>query len=77
VVLKRSGLLVYLIVFERTILCVAFLREMLQVPPQQDAASDHLHLGDVDLPREDFKRAYSWFKSRLEEAVAAEDYLFR
>ncbi len=28
-------------------------------------------------PREDFKRAYSWFRSRLEEAVAAEDYLFR
>jgi hypothetical protein len=29
----------------------------------------------IDLPRE--KRAYSWFRSRLEEAVAAEDYLFR
>jgi hypothetical protein len=26
------------------------------------------------LPREDFKRAYSWFRSRLEEAVTAEDY---
>ncbi len=30
----------------------------------------------MNLPREDFKRAYSWFGSRLEEAVAAEDYLF-
>jgi hypothetical protein len=29
-----------------------------------------------NLPREDFKRAYSWFRSRQEEAVAAEDYLF-
>jgi hypothetical protein len=28
----------------------AFLREMLQVPSQQDAAPDHLHLGDVDQP---------------------------
>ena len=33
VVLKRSGLLVHLIVFERTIFCVAFLREMLTGPP--------------------------------------------
>jgi len=31
----------------------------------------------INLPREDFKRAYSWFRSRLKEAVAAEDYLFR
>ncbi len=31
----------------------------------------------INLPREDFKRAYSWFRSRLEEAVAAEDDLFR
>ncbi len=23
----------------------------------------------MNLPREDFKRAYSWFRSRLEEAV--------
>jgi hypothetical protein len=30
-----------------------------------------------NLPREDFKRAYSWFRSRLKEAVAAEDYFFR
>jgi hypothetical protein len=30
----------------------------------------------INLPREDFKRAYSWFRSRLEEAVAAEDYFF-
>ncbi len=30
----------------------------------------------INLPREDFKRSYSWFRSRLEEAVAAEDYLF-
>jgi hypothetical protein len=30
----------------------------------------------INLPREDLKRAYSWFRSRLEEAVAAEDYLF-
>jgi hypothetical protein len=30
----------------------------------------------MNLPREDFKRAYSWFRSRLAEAVAAEDYLF-
>jgi hypothetical protein len=28
----------------------AFLREMLQVPSQQDAAPDHLHLGGVDQP---------------------------
>jgi hypothetical protein len=31
----------------------------------------------INLPREDFKRAYNWFRSRLEEDVAAEDYLFR
>jgi hypothetical protein len=31
----------------------------------------------INLPREDFKRAYSWFRSRLKKAVAAEDYLFR
>jgi hypothetical protein len=31
----------------------------------------------MNLPGEDFKRAYSWFRSRLEEAVAAEDNLFR
>jgi hypothetical protein len=31
----------------------------------------------INLPREDYKRAYSWFRSRLKEAVAAEDYLFR
>jgi hypothetical protein len=31
----------------------------------------------INLPREDFKRAYSWFRLRLEEAVAAEDFLFR
>jgi hypothetical protein len=30
----------------------------------------------INLPREDFKRAYSWFWSRLEETVDAEDYLF-
>jgi hypothetical protein len=30
----------------------------------------------INLPREAFKRAYSWFRSRLEESVAAEDYLF-
>jgi hypothetical protein len=29
----------------------------------------------INLPREDFKMTYSWFRSRLEEAVAAEDYL--
>ncbi len=50
VVLKRSGLLVHLIVIERTIFCVAFLREMLIGPPQQDVASDHLHLGVVHQP---------------------------
>jgi hypothetical protein len=49
-VLKRSGLLVNFIVIERTIFCAAFLREMLQVPSQQDAAPDHLHLGGVDQP---------------------------
>ncbi len=48
VVLKRSGLLVHLMVIERTIFCAAFLREMLTGPPQQDAAPDHLHLGGVD-----------------------------
>jgi hypothetical protein len=31
----------------------------------------------INLPRVDIKRAYSWFRSRLEEDVAAEDYLFR
>jgi hypothetical protein len=31
----------------------------------------------INLLRKDFKRAYSWFRSRMEEAVAAEDYLFR
>jgi hypothetical protein len=31
----------------------------------------------INLPREDFKRAYSWFRSGLEEVIAAEDYLFR
>jgi hypothetical protein len=31
----------------------------------------------INLPREDFKRAYRWFRSRLEEAVAAEDYIYR
>jgi hypothetical protein len=30
----------------------------------------------INLPREDFKRANSWFRLSLEEAVAAEDYLF-
>jgi hypothetical protein len=29
---------------------VAFLREMLTGPPQQDAAPCHLHLGGVDEP---------------------------
>jgi hypothetical protein len=28
----------------------------------------------INLPRKDFKRAYSKFRSRLEEAVAAEVY---
>jgi hypothetical protein len=50
VVLKRSGLLVHLMVIERTIFCAAFLREMLTGPQQQDAAPDHLHLGGVDQP---------------------------
>jgi hypothetical protein len=31
----------------------------------------------INLPREDFKRAYTWFRSRQEEAIAAEDYLFQ
>jgi hypothetical protein len=30
----------------------------------------------INLPRKDLKRAYSWFRSRLEKAVAAEDDLF-
>jgi hypothetical protein len=30
----------------------------------------------IKLPKEDFKRAYSWFRSRLKEAIAAEDYVF-
>jgi hypothetical protein len=29
----------------------------------------------MNLPREDLKRPYSWFRSRLEEAVTAEEYL--
>jgi hypothetical protein len=31
----------------------------------------------MNLPKEDFKWAYSWFRSRLGKAVADEDYLFR
>ncbi len=46
---------------------------MLQVPSQQDAAPDHLHLGGVDQPPQGGLQE----GLQLVQVVAAEDYLFR
>ncbi len=47
---------------------------MLQVPSQQDVAPDHLHLGGVDQPPQG---GLQEGLQLVQEAVAAEDYLFR